>query len=263
MKILEEVSEAGVTERRFDLEVDGQVVPGIVWTPTGASGPRPLLLQGHGGVQHKRVDNILAQARRMVSRHGWAVAALDAPGHGDRVSKEQAERARERAIRAVREGRTGARRGPTDEQRKFLAAAAQGVVREWKTALDALQKLDEIGQDFPVAYWGVSMGTRYGVPLIASEPRISCAVLGLFGIGPDPDEFSQQVESIQIPLLFLFQLDDELMTPEAGIALFSKFGSKEKTMHINPGPHVGVPPFERDAYEAFYMRHIGAASPKR
>jgi dienelactone hydrolase len=252
MKVLEELSEQGVTERRFDLEVQGQRVPGIVWTPTGASGPRPLLLQGHGGIQHKRVENILSLARRMVSRHGWAVAAIDAPFHGDRITKEQAERMRERVMQGARGGAA-----VNDDQRRSMAAAATSAVAEWKATLDALQTLPEIGTQGPVAYWGVSMGTRYGVPLIASEPRIRCAVLGLFGIGSDADEFSETAARIEIPLLFLFQLNDELMTPEAGLRLFTKFGSKTKTMHVNPGGHVAVPPFERDEYEAFYLRHVG------
>ena len=253
MKFLDEATEQGVTERRFDLEVEGRRVPGIVWTPSDAEGPRPLLLQGHGGLQHKRVENILSLARRMVRNHGWAVAAIDAPQHGDRVTKEEAERARARMIEAARN-----RKGLDDDQRRAMAKAARAVVGEWKATLDGLQALPEIGQG-PVAYWGVSMGTRYGVPLIASEPRIRCAVLGLFGIGPDPDEFSEAASRIEIPLLFLFQLDDELMTPPAGLELFKAFGSKVKTMHINPGPHVGVPLFERDEYEAFFLRHIEAA----
>jgi len=263
MKFLDQVaedSEPGVTERRFDLEVEGQRVPGIVWTPTGARGPRPLLLQGHGGIQHKRVENILSLARRMVRNHGWAVAAIDAPAHGDRITKEQAERARERTMEAVRSGRATSGRPARDDQRQAMAKAARSAVAEWKATLDALQGLDEIDTQGPVAYWGVSMGTRYGVPLIASEPRITCAVLGLFGIGPDPDEFSEAASRIEIPLLFLFQLNDELMTPPSGLALFSTFGSKVKTMHVNPGGHVAVPKFERDESEAFYLRHIGKAA---
>jgi hypothetical protein len=102
----------------------------------------------------------------------------------------------------------------------------------------------------------VSMGARYGIPLVATEPRITCAVLGLFGLGADP-AFTATVQSITIPLLFLFQHDDELMTPESGLALWAAFGSAEKTMHINPGPHVGIPRFERDSSAAFYARHLG------
>lgn len=259
MKFLDEVSEQGVTERRFDIEVAGRRVPGIVWTPTGASGPRPLLLQGHGGVQHKRVENVLSLARRMVRSHGWAVAALDAPGHGDRVTKEEAERARARTVEAVRSGRGSARPPMTEDQKRAMAETARGVVGEWKATLDALQALPEIGAG-PVAYWGVSMGTRYGVPLIANEPRIKCAVLGLYGIGPEADDFSEAASRIEVPLLFLFQHEDELMTPPAGLSLFKTFGSKVKTMHINPGGHVAVPQFERDEYELFYLRHIGPAA---
>jgi hypothetical protein len=29
-------------------------------------------------------------------------------------------------------------------------------------------------------------------------------------------------------------------------------------MHINPGPHVGIPNFERDYFETFYVRHLGS-----
>ena len=49
-----------------------------------------------------------------------------------------------------------------------------------------------------------------------------------------------------------------LMSREAGLALWDAFGSAEKTMHVNPGPHVGIPLFERDAAAAFYRRHLGA-----
>ena len=88
------------------------------------------------------------------------------------------------------------------------------------------------------------------------QPRITAAVFGLFGLGPDP-AFRAVAESITVPLLFLFQFHDELMTPEAGLKLWEAFGSKEKTMHINPGPHVGIPVFERASSVAFFNRHLG------
>ena len=34
-------------------------------------------------------------------------------------------------------------------------------------------------------------------------------------------------------------------------------------MHINPGPHVGIPLFERDYYETFFVRHLGSAASAR
>ena len=45
----------------------------------------------------------------------------------------------------------------------------------------------------------------------------------------------------------------------SGIALFDAIGSTEKTLHINPGGHIQIPLFERDAYEAFFLRHLGPA----
>ena len=130
------------------------------------------------------------------------------------------------------------------------------MVREWKALLDTLEERAEGNATGPYGYWGVSMGARYGIPLVATEPRVQAVVVGLFGLLPDP-AFRAAVEAIRIPLLFLFQYNDELMTPAAGLALWDAFGSPEKTMHINPGPHVGIPTFERASSAAFFVRHLG------
>ena len=54
METVQEVCERGVVERRVGLEVGGETVPGIVWLPEAATGPRPTVILGHGGVVHKR-----------------------------------------------------------------------------------------------------------------------------------------------------------------------------------------------------------------
>ena len=41
-----------------------------------------------------------------------------------------------------------------------------------------------------------------------------------------------------------------------GLALFDAIGSKEKTLHANPGRHVDVPMFEVDSTERFFARHL-------
>jgi hypothetical protein len=71
------------------------------------------------------------------------------------------------------------------------------------------------------------MGTAFGVPLVASEPRITAAVLGLSALREGDEAQRAHTASVTIPLLFLFQRDDELMTRDAGIALWAAFGSKE------------------------------------
>ncbi|HVM08562.1 MAG TPA: hypothetical protein VM345_08875 [Acidimicrobiales bacterium] len=260
MQIVSEKIEGGVIRRRFDLTVEGQVVPGLHWSPEGEA-PRATILFGHGGFQSKEAPNIVAMAESMAKEQRFASIALDAPRHGDRRTDEQI-RQQEETLRRLREqgvdrrSADGARPSPDSSTTDAGEAREPRMVREWKALLDTIEAGSDLSASGPYGYWGVSMGARYGIPLAATEPRIQAAVFGLFGLMPDPT-FRSQVESITIPLLFLFQYHDELMTPEAGLALWEAFGSKEKTMHINPGPHVGVPTFERQSSAAFFARHLG------
>lgn len=253
MEFIGEKTIDGVVRREFRLTVAGDVVPGCVWAPEDAIGSRPLILMGHGGSQHKKVANIEAAAVSHAQTLGYATVAIDAPGHGDRVSREDAETARRAALDAGKAAREG--RPPRASRIPGNSAKA---VAEWKATLDAVQQLDVIGAGGPVGYWGVSMGTRFGVPFVAEEPRITCAVFGLFGVFPGLEDHKAAAERIRIPLMFVFQSDDELMSRDQGLALFDAFGSTEKTMHINPGGHVGIPGHEREAWLSFWRRHLGA-----
>ena len=251
MEILDEVCEKGVIERRFNLTVGGETVPGIHWLPEEVSAAHPTVLIGHGGTQHKRVPNVLGLARKLVRHGGYGVIALDAPGHGDRMTEEQE---RERAELLAR--RQADRLAPLSERRiRAMSGAAVQAVTEWKALLDDVATNPQWANR-PFGYWGVSMGTAFGIPLLANEPRIAAAVLGLGSLREGREELRDEAARIRIPLLFLFQWDDELMTREGGLALWDAFGAEEKTMHINPGPHVGIPLFERDAALAFYQRHL-------
>ena len=101
MDIITETAQDGITERRFDLKVGDETVPGLHWVPSRAAAPHPTVLIGHGGTQHKRVPNVLGLARKLVSELGYGVVALDAPGHGDRMTAQ--ERAEAEAFRAARQ----------------------------------------------------------------------------------------------------------------------------------------------------------------
>ena len=251
--VSEEVSD-GVSERLFELDVNGDTVPGAMWTPADAAGGRPLVLMGHGGTQHKKVDTLLARARSYVRHFGYAVAAIDAPGHGDRITaEEQAERS------AAIARRIAERRAADPELMREMAARMVKAVPEWQATLDALQKVGVIGADGPVGYWGVSMGTAIGVPFVSAEPRITCAVLGLAGLAHGNEAMASAAARINIPVEFVLQSDDEIVSRDAGFALFDALGSTEKTLHLNPGGHVGIPTFERDSWERFYSRHLGTA----
>jgi dienelactone hydrolase len=227
----------GVSERRFEVQVEDRTVPGLVWTSEDATGTRPLVLLGHGGSQEKRSPNILSLARRLVRHLGYAAAAIDAPFHGERAE----------------EGVTLASLQRHDPER--LRSAFVGAREEWRQTLTELKQTDSIG-DGPTGYWGLSMGTVLGVPYVASEPRIDAAVLGLMGLSSDAR--GEASRAIDIPVLFLFQWDDELVKRADGLALFDTLGTKNKTMHINPGLHSAVPVAEIEASERHFEKYLGA-----
>ena len=249
MRFSSETTSNGVSERLFTLDD----IPGVLWSPPArrgsparAAGSRPLVLLGHGGGQHKKAPGVLARAHRYVLARGFAAAAIDAPGHGDRPRAEQDDR----FFAGIRE-RMAAGEPVSPAVARDNAERAARAVPEWQATLDALQKLDWVGAG-PVGYWGVSLGSAIGVPLAAAEPRITAAVFGLAG----HEMLAEAAARVTVPVEFLLQWDDELVPRDSGLALFDAFASREKTLHANPGRHMGVPAFELESSERFLTRHL-------
>jgi hypothetical protein len=228
----------GVLEREFTL---GEI-PGVLWTPRSA--PARLILSGHNGGLHKRIPRLVARARHYAAQYGFAVAAIDAPGHGDRPRSAVDEQARADLRRAMEAGQ------PVDEiVDAFIVPLVEKAVPEWRTTLDALLSLTEIGG--PVGYEGM---TAIGIRLALVEPRISAAVF--FAGGFVPAVLFEAARQVTIPLLFLLQWDDEGMERQPVLDLFDAFGTKEKTLHANLGGHAGVPWFEVDDAARFFALHL-------
>ena len=143
---------------RFDLERDGRTIPGLLWTPPDATGTRPLVLIGHGASGSKREEYVTAFGRRLVRHLGYAAAAIDGPVHGDR----RANRGSGPDMPFFDFGQLWS----SDETMTDV------MVADWKAATDALQAEPDIGRG-PLGYWGLSMGTILGLPLVAAEPRTS------------------------------------------------------------------------------------------
>jgi len=232
----------GVVERRFDVTGDDDIVPGILWTPDDATGARPLVLLGHGGSANKRTPYILSLARRLVRHRGYAVAAIDGPGHGDRSD-------------ALPTDDSAPSEGIRRSFMKSVAAAADRMTADWTTTLGELRALDDVG-DGPLGYWGLSMGTMFGSPFVAATPDVQCAVLGLMGTFEDTNPWATAAERITCPVLFLVQTDDELVPVDKAMAMFRSIGSKDKRLHAHPGPHAAVPLEEVEASETFLARHL-------
>jgi hypothetical protein len=229
----------GVREREFTL---GEI-PGILWAP--GSGPAPLILLGHPGGLPKMYPRLADRARHYAARYGFAAAAIELPGSGDRPRLADAEQARADLRRAMEAGE------PVDEiAGRLILPLVEKAVPEWQAALDALLTLPEIGG--PVGYAGGVIAI--GIRLALAEPRISAAVL--FAGSLVPAIVFEQARQVTIPLQVLLQWDDEGNDRQAALDLFDAFGSPEKTLHANPGGHTGVPQFEVDDGARFFARHL-------
>ncbi|WP_239675359.1 dienelactone hydrolase family protein [Natronosporangium hydrolyticum] len=201
---------------------------------------------GHGGGQHKTAPGIAGRARRFVTEGGFAVVAVDVPGHGERPKHEEYNR-----IATENRARVDAGEEMAPLMARFQAFVAHQTVPEWRAVLDAVQELEHVGAG-PVGYWGISLGCGLGVPFVAAEPRVRAAVLGLGGALAAAEAAAR----ITCPVEFLMQWDDERVPRPHSLALFEAFGSAEKTLHANPGKHAELPEFELDSALRFFGRHL-------
>lgn len=226
-----------VLEREFTL---GEI-PGTLWTP--GSAPAPLILMAHNNGLPKSAARLVARARHSAA-HGYAVAAIDTPGCGDRPRSAADENARAELRRAMQAGE------PVDEIfESLISSLVERAVPDWRTTLDALLALSEIAG--PVGYSG---WTAVGIRLAVVEPRIAAA--GFFAGGYVPRAQREEARQVTIPLLLLLQWDDEGNPRQRALDLFDAFGTKEKTLHANLGGHTGTPWFEVEDGGRFFDRHL-------
>ena len=229
-----------LTEREFDLSVDGRTVPGVVWAEEQVESGQPLVLLGHGGTTHKKAE-YLVQVAMLLARRGVLAMAIDGPGHGERSGAHDPA------------DLNGFERAWND------GGGTDAVVADWRAALDFVSDELETGR---TGWWGLSMGTMMGLPVVANDDRISVALLGLMGSwGPNGDRLMAEAPNVECPVRFLMQWDDEVVPRDRCLELFSTIGSKRKTLHANPGLHAAVPAFEiRDStdYLAGVLKRKGS-----
>jgi dienelactone hydrolase len=237
-----DVAAKGVRERRFDVVRGERTIPGVLWTAADDDRPRPVVMLGHGASGSKTQDYVVALARGLVRHRGLSAVAIDGPVHGDRRA----------------DGGTVPGLPFADFVASWSADAEliDDMIADWKTTLDAVQALPEVTPG-PCGYWGLSMGTIFGLPVVAAEPRVSVAVLGLMGIaGPTKDRFAADAPAVSCPVLFVVQWHDELFPRERAFALFEALGSTDKRMHVSPGTHAEVPAEEFEASARLLAAHL-------
>ena len=226
--------------REFMVQSAGGEVPVVLWVPDGPKVQRPLLLLGHGGSQHKTHAGVVDLARRFVVGHGFAVTAIDGPIHGARRSDNLSGPAMQAAFLAMWRG---------DPQ-------IDRMVADWKAAIDAVVALED-ARHAAIGWYGVSMGTAYGVPLAAAEPRIKAAVLGMWGADfPNSNRLRDDASRIRCPVLFQQKWDAQLFTREGQLELFDRLGSRQNWLKIYPGAHTAVAGEQADDVEAFLTSRL-------
>jgi len=243
MHFTSETTSHGVLERDFSL---GDV-PGILWSPASAAGPSPLVLIGHPGGLHKKAPGVVARATHYVTTLGFHVAAIDAPGHGDRPRSDSDA---EWVAKIGFARRAGEPLGAIVSE--FNADLAERAVPEWMAAIDELALLPSIAPG-PIGYSGMTVGTEIGARLIVADERIGAAILGgVFAWDGMADVFRR----ITIPVQYLLAWDDPEIDRESTFILFDVLGSEEKTLHANAGSHRKVPFFETEDSGRFLARHL-------
>lgn len=238
----EPVVEDGVVERRFDVAGHHGAVPGIVWTPEGATGPRPLVLVAHVAGGHKRNTHTLRLVERLVRPAGFAVAAIDMVGHGDRDGPPM-PRDSNGALSV------------TPEFLRALDDMTEETIGDWHATVTALRGLDEIGGG-PLGYWGVSMGTVFGLPLLTTMPRMSGAVLGLMGTFGASPPWVDIAPAVDCPVLYLAQRKDTLIQRRHAKDLYRQLGSTDKRLRVHAGSHSDMSARAFDRSASFLRKHL-------
>jgi predicted esterase len=209
----------------FVLEVNQRKVPFCLWVPqqpnTESTKKFPLVLVGHGGSGHKKSQLVLDIAQILVGQHQIAVAAIDGPVHGDR--------------------RDVFSDGPIVRQEfRDLWQSGNSVdtmLEDWQAAIDHLLKEPSI-DSAKIAWYGISMGTAYGLPLVAADARIKASALGMWGTCRTPYErLIQDAKKVTTPVLFQTKQDDEIFTKEGQQHLYDFITSAQKELRSYPGGH--------------------------
>jgi len=196
-------------------------IPVALWVPVDGDRPFPLVLVGHGGSGHKKSDLVLDAVKKIVEPLKIAVLAIDGPVHGARRYDSKDGVAVRQDFRDL-----WSRGGEVD-----------GMVEDWKAAIDEVCNRPEIDPK-RIAWYGISMGTAYGLPLVAADLRIRAAVLGMWGTCRKPSErLEKDAVNVEIPVLFQTKSEDEIFTVEGQSALFNLLKSTEKRIVSYPGGH--------------------------
>ena len=239
MKWQDSVDLNGHPTQEFYVSSDtNRTVTGALWLPKG----RPadiLMIFGHGASDDRYQTPICELAARFIQEANIAVLSMDGPVHG------------------LRQVGPGGRAALGQEFRR--PECIDDMVNDWDIAISAVTERQDL-QISKLAYFGLSMGSIFGIPLIAHRTDFVVATLGLLGssgaVSFLGDRIIEDAAKISIPVLYLMQLEDELFDRDGYLKVFDQLSSKDKRLHANPGLHPDVPQEEVDFSFEFLMKYI-------
>ena len=231
-----------------DFELDGtnRRVTGAFWRADAAQPNSPMVLMGHGASGDRYQAPIPHLAKRFTQESGFSVLAIDGPVHG------------------LRQVGPGGREALAGEMQK--PGFIENMVIDWLDAYRAIVAETGLGQG-PLGYFGLSMGTIFGLTLLASELEFTAATIGLAGTtkvgAPMAQDLLSAAHQVTHPILFLMQLEDELFDRDGYLFLFDALASEDKRLHANPGLHPEIPAEEIAHTYDFLQAHLSGTATRR
>lgn len=236
-----------ITSRAFRVRSqDGRQADALLFLPQGAtaSAALPVVLFQHGGSSHKGGQDVLDVADVFVRSHGMALVAMDGPVHGERrdpsITLDERLRIRDQFLALWRDG---------DEH------VAQ-MTRDWRAVIAALPAIPECDST-RLGWVGLSMGTAYGLPLLASAPGVCAAVLGMWGLSyPNSQRLATDAAQVTCPVLFQQKWDDALFDRPGQLALFDSLAAADKRLCVYTGGHTAVEGEQMRDLERFMVERL-------
>lgn len=243
IKWSEALDPGGYSTKEFLFKREGgRVVTGALWTPHEAVKKGALVAFGHGASGDRYQLPIPYLAHR-VTKEGIAAVSMDGPVHG------------------LRQVGPGGRDALGDEMRR--ESFVDDMVSDWNATIAATtEHLDAPTTRF--GYFGLSMGSIFGIPTLASRSRsgevVTAATLGLLGtsgaVARMRARLLKDASHITCPTFFIMQLEDELFPRDGYLELFDAISAKDKRLHANPGLHPEVTQEEIDFSLQFLLTHL-------
>jgi len=233
----------------FRIVGDRRTVTGALWLPQQHDTQTPMVLCGHGASGDRYQAPIPHLSKRFSRERAFAVLSLDGPVHG------------------LRQVGPGGREALREEMQRD--SFVDDMVQDWLLTLQLLQDVREVGTG-PLGYFGLSMGTIFGIPLLAAAARagttFAVSTLGLAGstgaVAFIGERLLSDAADVTHPVFYLMQLEDELFDRDGYLALFDALGSLDKRLHANPGLHPEIPSEEIDFAFDFLSARLEGPVPR-